>query len=1069
MSDGASLMDKDSFTLGRYFFAAFDLFKQGAKAVNTRLSEAAPAYVSAISGSDYGYGATTGVTTQTLTSAGLTPIATRETPTDTQALQQAASLLAPVATRTPQTFTRATPLKVSSGAAAKVTPATLSEVTSPSLTASIAEFPSVLLGSSGVSEYGSSSSYAGVGDDGTYQGVGSSSSFGLVTPVIRPAVTNYEIERPSVGSSSSSMRPAVQTGMGSSSSSMRPAVQTGMGSSSSSMRPAVQTGMGSSSSSMRPAVQTGVGSSSSSYNSLVCEADIYEPSLGTSYALPCGNTTQSFNILLHANSGPALCKDNITVNPVVNTSLTEFNTYQNVLRGFVNNTCYTSAIQFMYNHAIENGLLTPLPPRWSDARLRTFNLTAFTFMQYIITMYNASNSNITLDQNQITSILAWFDTLNTQYTDPYSTVTNNIYYVYANKQIAYLHIKNSPASSYETILSTITSKFMSPKSVLPSIPFVSDTNYQSTMPYIQTISGTKTVTLLNANGTIIYDSAGNPTTLTVTYDNDYFLTTEYRKYKAMNYHEYYLRALFSTLIVLKAKGLPQTYFDTIKPTIYGILQTLMKPNARDIYAAWSDGYKQTFTVSTMVYNEYQHIFENGTLANHWLTTYNYNATPILAAMTSTTLSSYGSAKPAGSSSSSWLSIFRGGSSSSSAKPVVAQTGVGSSSSSGRNYPCYITGYTSTSGSAVIPKSYTLKCKPPNSTITYDKPFDILLSVTTPPHYCPGTTVVNPAIYDMVDLPKKFRGTLGYFVENLCYNSAIDFYYYHAIDNALMSPVVSNGQNKFATFELLSSTFINYCILEYNANRDNVILDVSKKTAILNWFNTLNTTYTEPYKSYNTNTYYLYACKQIAYLHITNAPYSSYNDIITNITKKFQNNYPVQRTTAPNTFITLPYIETVNGTRTASLKMYGGTDGKTVVNDPNGVNFTVTYNNDKFLSTEWREQKSLSYHDYYLKMCFAALIVLKAKGAPAAFFASIKSGIKSILDTLMKPNANELYAVWSGFTQDPVDQKTKDAITVTNAFYLYIFENGTLPTNWLSLYNISAQIIVPAMASKQLVI
>ena len=602
MSVEPSLVDKETITLGRYLYAAFDLFKRGATFFtgNDSASASAP------------------ITERTLASAGLTPISTRVT----RQVPSSASILPQISTRVQQTIA-ATPLKVSK-TASKLAPAEISEITTPSLTASIASFPSVLLGSSssggyeGSGGYGSSSSYAEFADK-TY--AVASSSFGVATPVIVPPVA-----RPVMGSSSSSARPVAQTGMGSSSSSARPVAQTGVGSSSS--------------------------SSSSVYSCYIPESNnITTPQLGSTYTLQCGNQSKTFSVLLYATSAQHYCPDQKTVNSAYRESTKNQADYKNTFGFFVVNNCFTSALDFLYYHSLENGLLTPKLPH-GQARLDSFGLVGSTFMTYILLMHAAKQASVTFDATKNAAVIAWFDKLNTEYTRPYIDFTNNLYYVYSNKLLTYLHIKRISItdSRFTAILTKIKNNFTNTRNVAITENF---SNNNTAMPYIQIISGTKTLPIIDTAGKPVLDSSGKPTSLTVTFNNDYFITSEYRANRVLNYHDYYLRLLFATLIVLKLKNAPQSFFDTIKSTVSGIVNTLRKLalpapgsasntpdsvvsnyNAVDLYTVWGGGYKPdsfNWSAISTTYGEYKYIFENVPMPDHQLMGFSISSDKIIAA------------------------------------------------------------------------------------------------------------------------------------------------------------------------------------------------------------------------------------------------------------------------------------------------------------------------------------------------------------------------------------------------------------------------------------------------------
>ncbi len=360
-------------------------------------------------------------------------------------------------------------------------------------------------------------------------------------------------------------------------------------------------------------------------------------------------------MLLYATSAQHYCNDQKTVNSAYNESTQNQKDYKNVFGFFIANNCFDSAIDFLYYHSLENGLLTPKLAH-GQARLDSFGLVGTTFMNYIILTHAANISNVNFDVAKNKAVIAWFDKLNTEYTSPYIDFTNNLYYVYSNKMLAYLHIKRIPNtdSKFTAILTKITDKFKNTRKVAITENF---SNENSAMPYVQIISGTKTVQIIDTLGKPIKDSSGKPMSLTVTFDNDYFITSEYRYNRVIHYHDYYLRLLFATLIVLKLKKAPQSFFDTIKPVIKGVMDTLRKLalpppgsasnspislasnyNAVDLYTVWGGGTKSdSFNWSAIdtTYGEYKYIFENAPMPDHQLMGFSLSSSKIVDALNGT--------------------------------------------------------------------------------------------------------------------------------------------------------------------------------------------------------------------------------------------------------------------------------------------------------------------------------------------------------------------------------------------------------------------------------------------------
>jgi hypothetical protein len=414
-----------------------------------------------------------------------------------------------------------------------------------------------------------------------------------------------------------------------------------------------------------------MGSSSSSastrstYSCYLPEAKvpIGKPQTGNTYTLPCGRFARTFSVLLYVSTAERYCPDLKTLNSAYSESLNNIENYKNNYGFFVTNNCYDSAIDFLYYHAIENGLMNPAPLPGAS-RLSSFNVVGTTFMNYIILDYAIRSANATVDETKQTEIIQWLDKLNTEYTSPYIDYTNNLYYIYSNKMLTYLHIKRiqNTDSRFEAILTKITEKFKNTRKVAISENF---SNVNKDMPYVQIISGTKTVGIIDTAGNPVLDSSGKQLSLTVTFDNDYFITSEYRYNRVRDYHNYYLRLLFATLIVLKLKNARQSFFDTIKPVITGIMNTLRKLvlpasgsasntasgsasnspnslasnyNAVDLYTVWGGGTKaDEFDWSAIdeTYGEYKYIFENAPMRNHDLMGFSIKSDPIIKAFNGT--------------------------------------------------------------------------------------------------------------------------------------------------------------------------------------------------------------------------------------------------------------------------------------------------------------------------------------------------------------------------------------------------------------------------------------------------
>jgi hypothetical protein len=672
MSSSTSIADKESITLFRYLFASFDALKDGVNYITQKVAgpESTPL-------NQRGYDQS--VSDKVLSASGLTPIATR------RILAPTGSLPPQISARTtagPSKIESTTPLKVKNGS--KLTPALISEVATGPATASIAQFPSLLLGSEGASYGSSSSSYAEYVDK-TYN-IDSSSSSALMSPIIvrpggsssfaRPVIgSSSSSARPVIGSSSSSARPAIgsssssaQPVIGSSSSSAQPTIgsssssdqptigsssssaQPVIGSSSSSARPIIgsssssaRSAIGSSSSSARPIIgsssssaRSAIGSSSSSQtvttSCYIPDNLIRTSNIGRTYSLSGGACNITFSVLLYVSSAPHYCPDGKTLNSAYGPSTKEQETYRTVLKSFITSGCYNFAIDFLYYHAIENGLMSPPVAVYSQSRFDTFSLLSNTFIQYIILNYNINKESNTaiIDTDKNSKIIEWFDKLNSTYTDPYKSRTGNGYYLYTLKQLAYMYIKRAPRTSYSDITDKLTTYFRNVNSVS-----LSATNYSSEVPEIQILSGAKTVPLINTNNTPVLDSNGNPETITVVFNNDYFIKGEYRANRSIHYHDYHLRLLFSTLIMLKLMNTEKAFFDDIKSSILSILTTLRKQNAIDLYTVWSGGYKpDVFTLSSVntTYNEYQFIFEDVPMNPHTLMMYSVNSKDLIDAV-----------------------------------------------------------------------------------------------------------------------------------------------------------------------------------------------------------------------------------------------------------------------------------------------------------------------------------------------------------------------------------------------------------------------------------------------------
>jgi hypothetical protein len=380
-----------------------------------------------------------------------------------------------------------------------------------------------------------------------------------------------------------------------------------------------------------------MGSSSSSSSVYSCNIpennNIKTPQTGKTYTLQCGSNSKTFSVLLYISSPSKYCPDGKTTNSAYNSSREEQTSYTLTFNSFMDNKCYDSAVDFLYYHALENGLMNPEVPFYSQSRFDTFSILSYTFISYIILSHNIRNMS-SIDNNKISKIIEWFDKLNTTYMEPYKSRSGNGYYLYALKQLAYMYIKRAPSTSYNDIIIKLTNYFNNVNNVS-----LSNTDYSLTqLPEIQILSGTKTVAVIYTNGKPVLDSIGNPKTITATFNNDYFIKGEYRANRSIHYHDYHLRLLFSALIMLKAMKTDKSFFDTIKPTILSILTTLRKPNALDLYTVWSGGYNpDTFSSNSVntTYNEYQFIFEDVKMISHTLMMYSVNSDALLNATNNT--------------------------------------------------------------------------------------------------------------------------------------------------------------------------------------------------------------------------------------------------------------------------------------------------------------------------------------------------------------------------------------------------------------------------------------------------